>query len=83
MVFIDINHELITALNKKKSYKVIIKSDEGDFHWIIDKIRGINIEDKEAIVREIISCSLLATAVGLQNLAVVIPIIAEGLNSKK
>ncbi len=82
VVFIDINHELITALNKNKSYTVVIKSDQGDISWLIDNVRGINLEDKEAIIHEIKSCSLLASSVGLQNLSAVFPVIGEGLKKK-
>lgn len=82
VVFIDINHELIQALNEKKSYFVKIKSDTEDIILSIDNVRGIHIEEINAIIQEIKSCSIIATCVGIKNLPVVLSVIGQGLREK-
>ena len=82
VVFVDINRDLIKALNDKRSYKVIIKSDKGDQTLVIDKIKGIHLSDHNSIYKELSDVSYVATAVGNENLTEIIPIIAEGINRR-
>ena len=53
VIFVDVNRDLIKALNDKSSYNVLIKSDEGDETLLIKNIRGILLSDHEAIYNEL------------------------------
>jgi mannitol-1-phosphate 5-dehydrogenase len=82
VVFVDVHRELIDALNVNGSYPVIIKSDEGEKILIIKHVRGLHLSNETEIVKEIESCSYIATAVGPANLYDIIPLIARGIASK-
>jgi len=79
VAFVDINRDLVDALNKNGSYSVVIKSEEGDKIQVIDKVKGIYLSDHEKIYQELKDVSYIATAVGNDNLKEIIPIIAEGI----
>ena len=80
VVFIDINKELVKELNKKRTYKLVIKRNElPDEIILIENIRAINGYDKEAVIREIVDTDILATAVGKDALPQIVPVIAQGL----
>jgi mannitol-1-phosphate 5-dehydrogenase len=82
VIFVDINRDLIKALNDKRSYNVLIKSDKGDETLVINNIRGILLSDHNAIYKELTEVSYVATAVGNENLKEVIPILAEGFKRR-
>jgi mannitol-1-phosphate 5-dehydrogenase len=82
VVFVDVYEKLIDALNAKRSYPVIIKSDEGEKTLIIKNIRGLYLSEVKEILKEIESVSYIATAVGQSNLRDIIPLIAEGIANK-
>lgn len=82
VIFVDVNRDLIKALNDKSSYNVLIKSDEGDETLVIKNIRGILLSDHDAIYNELMDVSYVATAVGNENLKEVIPVIAEGIKRR-
>lgn len=82
VVFVDVYKELIDALNAKRSYPVIIKSDEGDEILIIKHVRGLHLSNEKEIIKEIESSTYVATAVGQSNLNDIIPLIARGIANK-
>jgi len=82
VVFVDVYKELIDALNARRSYPVIIKSDQGDKILIIKHVRGLHLSNEKEIIKEIISSSYIATAVGQSNLKDIIPLIARGIAIK-
>ena len=82
VVFVDINRDLIDALNDSRSYPVVIKSDKGDEIQQINNVKGIYLSDPEKIYSELKDVSYIATAVGNENLKGIIPIIAEGIKRR-
>ncbi len=82
VVFVDINRDLIDALNDNRSYPVVIKSDTGDEIQQINNVKGIYLSDPEKIYSELKDVSYIATAVGNQNLNGIIPVIAEGIKRR-
>jgi mannitol-1-phosphate 5-dehydrogenase len=79
---VDINRDLIDALNDSHSYPVVIKSDKGDEIQQINNVKGIYLSDPEKIYSELKDVSYIATAVGNENLKGIIPIIAEGIKRR-
>ena len=80
VVFIDINKKLIKELNKKRVYKLVIKRNKlPDEIILIENVRAIDGDDKEAVIREIIEADIMATSVGKHNLPQIVPVIAQGL----
>jgi len=82
VVFIDIDRRIIDALNERRSYDVIIKSESGDEIIPIKNVRGILSTDEDQIDEELSDCNLVATSVGQTNLNKIIPLIAQGILKK-
>ena len=83
VVFVDINKELVKGLNKKRVYKLVIKRNElPDEIILIENIRAIDSCNKEAVIREIVDADIIATAVGKHALPQIVPVIAQGLQSR-
>jgi mannitol-1-phosphate 5-dehydrogenase len=80
VVFVDINTDLIDALNDNKEYRVIIKRNERDDETILVKnIRGIDGRKTESVVAEIADADFLITSVGKNAIPAILPIIASGV----
>ena len=79
MIFIDINDRIISELNQKKRYKVIIKSDDGDKDIWIDNVRGIHGANIDLVANEIAEADLLAMSVGQKAIPFIAPVIAKGI----
>jgi mannitol-1-phosphate 5-dehydrogenase len=81
VVFVDINLNLIDALNSRNSYQVVIK-DEQDHTLQIEGVRGVFAEDAEQVKEEIATADILAVSVGAGALAALAPVLASGLDKR-
>jgi mannitol-1-phosphate 5-dehydrogenase len=79
VVFIDIAVPVIHELNRRHDYNVIIKSDEYEEIIPIRNVRGVLASDSESVAEEIGTADIMATAVGINALPAVFPLIARGL----
>jgi mannitol-1-phosphate 5-dehydrogenase len=79
VVFVDISQNLIDALNRKRQYRVIIKSDAGEEILLVKNVRGICLNDTEEVIRELADTTIAALSVGQQGLPDAIPVIARAL----
>jgi len=82
VVFIDIDERIISELNKKKKYKVVIKSDQGDELIWVENVRGILGSDTDEIVREISGADIMAISVGRDAIAKICPLISAGIEAR-
>jgi mannitol-1-phosphate 5-dehydrogenase len=78
VVFIDIVEPIIEALNKRRSYNVIIKDDKEEV-INVNHVRGVLASDKGKVVEEVSTADIIASCVGNNALPHIIPLIAEGL----
>ena len=78
VVFVDVVKPIIDELNRRGSYNVIIK-DETEQVLNIQNVRGVLVQDEEAVVKEIADSRILAVSVGSQGLASSIRLISKGL----
>lgn len=78
VVFVDIYQPVIDALNRRRSYKVIIRAEQEEV-LMVGNVRGVLASDEEAVVKEIVTADLLAISVGQQGFSRAIPLIAQGL----
>ncbi|MBV5314173.1 MAG: hypothetical protein JZU47_12800 [Prolixibacteraceae bacterium] len=78
VVFSDVDLDIVQALNRRKSYPVVIKG-ETEETLIIPNVRAISGLDKAMVVQEVSEASILAVSVGKNALEKVIPLIAGGL----
>ncbi len=78
IIFVDIDFDVVNALNQRKSYPVVIK-DESEETILVQNVRAISGLDKLQVINEIEQSSVLAVSVGKNALAQVLPLIANGL----
>lgn len=78
VVFVDINKTVVDALNERKHYKVIIKSDREEVLDIYN-VRAVHAEDIEKVVHEIATAGIAAVSTGLEGLESIFPVLAKGL----
>lgn len=78
VVFIDINKDLIDELNRKREYRVIIKSQQEEV-LTIRNIRGIIAGNRTSVVKETSTAGIIAVSVGQKGLQGAIRLIASGL----
>lgn len=81
VVFIDVFQPVISELNIRQNYNVVIK---GDAETVINiqNVRGVFAGDVEQVIREITTARILAVSVGLNGLKSIIPLIANGITSR-
>jgi mannitol-1-phosphate 5-dehydrogenase len=79
VVFIDIRRNLVEELNRKKQYRVIIRSDAGEEILVVKNVRGICLSDTGQVIRELAAASIAALSVGQQGLPEAIPVISRAL----
>ena len=77
--FIDIDKNIIEALNSRKSYTVEIVSNEGTAYETVEGVSGVYGGDPGAAAGAIAQADCMATAVGANILPRIAPVIAEGL----
>jgi len=78
-VFIDINQEIVYNINKYRKYPIRIVDNETCTEIIVENIRALNVNDIEAISREICDAAIISTAVGVNNLDKISKVIAYGI----
>lgn len=81
-VFVDIDPGIVTLLNQKKQYRVVIKSDKGDKTHTIQNVRAILFSDSETIVRELSDATVACLSVGQKGLPATLPLIAKALEKR-
>ncbi len=82
VTFIDVNEEVINALNKKGKYTVEVLSNEGNKEIELSGVTGVNGMDVEAVSEEIASADIMATAVGVNILPRIADNIVRGLEKR-
>ena len=78
VIFIDIDKKVISELNKRNSYQVIIKSDKEEI-LEINNVSGIMGSEVENVTRAIAACSIMAVSVGKNAFQYILPVIAGGI----
>jgi len=78
VVFVDIDREIIDALNERGRYTVEIK-DREPRTIVVENVRGVDGRDMGAVARELATCRVAATAVGPAALPYIYPNLAAGL----
>ena len=83
VVFVDINEQLVKALNERKAYQVVIKRNQlpDEILWVRN-VRAVDGRDRDLVAKEIAGAAILATAVGQHALPHIFPVLAEGLRKR-
>lgn len=78
VVFSDIDAELVHLLNERKSYPVVIKS-ENEETIVVPNVRAIHGTDTQAVIDEMLHTCIVAVSVGKNALVHILPVIAQGI----
>lgn len=76
--FLDIMQEIIDEMNARGEYTVRIVSNDGEQDTTVKPVRAVNSLTDQAI-DEIVNCEIMATAVGVNVLPRIAPVIAKGM----
>ena len=79
VVFVDIDENLVKALNEKKRYKLVIKKESGDEVIWMENVRGLLASDEKAVLNELPRLTLAAISVGNAAIKKTLPLLAKGL----
>ena len=79
--FLDIMQDIIDEFNSRGSYTVRIVSNEGDKDEIVKNVCAVNSLTDEAVER-IADADIMATAVGVNVLPKIAPVIAKGITAR-
>ena len=77
--FIDVNMEIIGALNERGEYVVEVLSNDSNEEILVKNVCGVNGMDADAVSTAIAECDVMATAVGVNILPRIVGNIANGL----
>jgi len=78
IVFIDINEEIISKLNKDKFYKIQIIG-ENQKEIIVTNVRGILSSEKQKVKKEFLNVDVVGVSVGVNALKFIVPLLYESL----
>lgn len=78
VVFIDVNDDVIQLINTEKRYPQIIMCEKQSVNWITN-IRAVDGKDPDAVIHEIATADIMATALGAAVLEKVAPVISKAL----
>ena len=80
VVFLDISTELVNLLNREGEYRVVEVGSRGRSTQLIRGVRGVNSADPDLAASEASQAEVVCTAVGVEILGRVAPIIAAALS---
>jgi mannitol-1-phosphate 5-dehydrogenase len=78
-VFIDINDEVVSLLNREGQYPIRIVSNEGCREIVVGNLKAINGMKSEDVAEAIAESDIMCTAVGVNVLPRIVPNIAKGI----
>jgi mannitol-1-phosphate 5-dehydrogenase len=82
VVFVDVDEEIINALNERGGYTVEIK-DREPRSILVERVRGVNGRETDLVAEELATCRVAATAVGPAALPYIYPNLAAGLMRRR
>lgn len=83
VAFVDVNSDIIDALNERNGYMIEEASDEKN-EIMVDNVYGINSQlNPDKVVAEIAEANLVTTAIGPNILQYIAPLIAQGIEKRR
>jgi len=82
VVFVEVMDELVTALNARGRYRVMIRDVQSEELWV-EHVRAVHGKDLDAVADAVAEADIAATAVGPNALPFLYPGIARGLMTRQ
>ena len=83
VVFVDVNKDIVAALNKRNSYTQLIVDGDAVERREISGVFAMDGHDRDAVARVISGCDIMAVAVGAAFLPSTAPFLASGLSLRE
>lgn len=81
--FIDVNDAVVNELNAQKKYPIYVtRGTEYVPEWV-ENVNAVNGKDEAAVVKIISNCDIMATALGVNILPFVAPLLARAILARK
>jgi len=80
--FIDVDTAVVDAVNAEGKYPIFVTRDGTYVPEWVENVRAVNGRDEAAVVAEIASADIMATALGVNVLRFVAPLIARGVAAR-
>jgi mannitol-1-phosphate 5-dehydrogenase len=80
--FIDVNMEVIDALNNSGRYPVTVVSKDSNLDIWVENVKGVDGRDKDAVIAAIAGADMMATAIGVNILPRIVPLLADGIRKR-
>lgn len=81
--FIDVNDAVVNELNSQKKYPIYVtRGTEYVPEWV-ENVNAVNGKDEAAVVDAIANCDIMATALGVNILPFVAPLLAKAILARK
>lgn len=81
VVFVDIDKEIVDALNEQGQYKVVIKEQVTE-EIVVENVRAIHGLQSDEVINAVSTAGILAVSVGKNALKNIIPVVAEGIDKR-
>ena len=81
VVFVDVDPVIISLLNSRAGYRVVIKGEKEE-EIFVKNVQAISALDKQAVADAVATAGIVAVSVGKNALEKVIPVIAMGLTKR-
>lgn len=83
VVFVDVDERIISELNRRGEYTVVVKSDAApDRRLTVDGVRGVPADNAREVEAAVAAADYVATAVGARALPRIAPSIARGMTAR-
>lgn len=82
VVFLDVAKPIVEALSRDRQYPIRVVSNDGLKETVVNSVRAVDANDTEAAACEIANADIIATAVGVNALPYIAPVIAAGLQKR-
>ncbi|HOG50628.1 MAG TPA: mannitol-1-phosphate 5-dehydrogenase, partial [Lentisphaeria bacterium] len=79
VVFVDVDEELMAALNRDRKYRLEAVSNAGVDSVAVGPVRAVSSRDVDAVAAAVAEADIGATAVGANALKFIVPNLAAGL----
>jgi mannitol-1-phosphate 5-dehydrogenase len=82
--FVDAVKPLVEALNRSGRYplKLLDARTQSEIDLTIDPIEAVTTEDSRNVIESLTGAGVIGTAVGVQNLPAIAPVIADGIQAR-
>ena len=81
--FIDVNADVVNAINERGRYPIHVTKGTKFEAEYVENVDAVNGRDEEAVINTIAGCDIMATALGVNILPFVAPLIAKAISKRR